>query len=257
MPALAELQALFARGLLDDPDALPAGLFAPGPVPAAAALRVHRNTVFGALAQALALTYPTVAALVGEAFFDGGVAAYAAATPPVEARLAAYGGGFPDFLEAWPPAAGLPCLGDVARFDLAIDRCASAPRLQRLLPLERAVVLSLPVSLVVLELGHPADRIRDAVEAGDDAALAAADLVAPSPCWIAVWRGEGGATARRLGPPAGLFLAELLAGGGADAALARACEAAAVETALLAIQAEVFAAPFAAVLPSPIQDLAP
>ena len=165
--SLAELQALFARGLFDDPDRLPAGLFAPGPVPAAAALRVHRNTVLGALAQALALTYPTVAALVGEAFFDRAAAAFAAEAPPDQARLSVYGGQFPDFLDTWPPAAQIPCLGDVARFDLAIDRCGSSPRSGRRIPLEPAVVLSLPVSLLVLELRHPADRIRDAVESGE------------------------------------------------------------------------------------------
>ena len=88
---------------------------------------MHRNTVFGALAQALALTYPTVAALAGEAFFDRAAAAFATEAPPSEARLSAYGGQFPDFLATWPPAAELPCLGDVARFDLAIDRCGARP----------------------------------------------------------------------------------------------------------------------------------
>lgn len=256
MRALAELQALMAQGLLDDPDRLAAGLFAPGPVPAAVALRVHRNTLFGALAQALALTYPTVLALVGEAFFDRAVAAHVCETPPVEASLSAYGGAFPAFLAAWPPAAGLAWLGDVARFDLAIDRCASASSFERLIPLEPAVVLSIPVSLAVLQLGCPADRIRDAVEAADDAALAALDL-SPQPRWIAVWRGNSGAVARPLSGAAGLFLAGLLAGGDAPAALARACEATPAEAALLAIQSEVFAAPFAAIVQASIQEPQP
>ena len=59
--------------------------------------------------------------------------------------------------------------------------------------------------------------------------------------------------ARRLGPPAGLFLAELLAGGDPEAALARAYEMAPVEAALATIQSDVFAAPFAAILQPPIQ----
>ena len=58
---------------------------------------------------------------------------------------------------------------------------------------------------------------------------------------------------RRLGPPAGVFLAELLAGRDAEAALARAYEAAPVETVLSTIQSDVFAAPFAAILTPPIQ----
>lgn len=249
MPQLAELQALFARALLDDPDRLPRELFAAGPIAAEAALRVHRNTVIGALAKALALTLPTVAALVGEACFDQVAAAYATAHPPAEARLAAYGGQFPAFLETAPQTAGLPYLADVARFDLAIGRAAAEPLAARLIGIEPGIVLSLPVSLAVLNLNHPADRIRDAVEAADEAALAALDL-APAPRALAVWRTEAGASARPLSAPAAAFLAALLAGCSAEEALAQACAAAEPQEALAAIQSDVFAAPFAAVFPT-------
>jgi hypothetical protein len=256
MPQLAELQALMARGLIEDPGQLPRGLFAPGPVAVEAALRVHRNIIFGALSNALALTYPTVAQLVGEAFFDQSVLAYAGARPPVEACLAPYGGDFPAFLESYAPAEGLRYLADVARLDLEIDRSAHAPRAQRLIEIDAAVALATPVSLTVLELRHPADLIRDAVEAEDDDALAALDL-APTPRWLAVWRADAGAAIRPLSPPAGMFLTALLAGGGARGALAGGGAHAGPEPALCAIQAEVFAAPFASILPAVRQEPQP
>lgn len=248
MLRLAELQSLFARGLLDDPDGLPGALFDEGPIPVAAALRVHRNTVLGALAHALALTYPTVAALIGEACFDQVAAACALEHPPAEARLAAWGGAFPEILAASPQTAGLAWLPDVARFDLAIHRAASAPLGTQTVEIEPGIGLAAPASLRILELHYRADQIRDAVETGDEAALAAVDLSA-SLLWIAVWRAEAGATARALSRPAGLFLAALLAGRPSQAALDAAIAAAGEPQALSAIQSEVFAAPFAAVIP--------
>ena len=248
MLLLAELQSLFARGLLDDPDGLPGALFAQGPLPVEIALRVHRNTILGALAQALALTYPTVAALIGEACFDQVAAACALAHPPAEARLAAWGGAFPEVLATSPQTAGLAWLADVARFDLAIHRAASAPLGTRTIEIEPGIGLDAPVSLRVLALHYRADQIRDAVESGDEAVLASVDLSA-SPLWFAVWRTEAGATARPLSRPAALFLAALLADAPAQAALAAAVTAAEEPQALIAIQSEVFAAPFAAVIP--------
>lgn len=248
MLRLAELQSLFARGLLDDPGGLPGALFDEGAIPVETALRVHRNTVLGALAQALALTFPTVAALIGEACFDQVAAACALEHPPAEARLAAWGGAFPEILATSPQTAGLAWLADVARFDLAIHRAASSPLGARTIEIEPGLGLRTPVSLCVLELHYRADQIRDAVESGDEAVLAAVDLSA-SPVWLAVWRAEAGATARPLSQPAGLFLAALLAGRPPQAALEEAIAAAGEPRALPAIQSEVFAAPFAAVIP--------
>lgn len=247
MPALAEVQAAMAQALLSDPASLPSALFASGPVPAAAALGVHRNTVFGGLANALRLTFSTVDALVGEDFFDQAACAYAAFDPPRQARLDVYGDGFPDFLDAYGPASELTYLSDVARLDLAVDRVAAAQDLPlgRLSPIDAAVALALPVSLTVLELRYPANLIRAALADDDEAGLARIDL-APNRRWIAVWRSGEGAMVRHLSLPAGAFLAALVAGRGADQALAAAGPS---DEALLAIQAEVFAAPFAIITP--------
>ena len=72
---LAEMQRDFAQAVLTGQTSGQA--FAPGAVSADAALRIHRNTVMGALTGALRLTYPTVDALVGESFFDQAAAAFA------------------------------------------------------------------------------------------------------------------------------------------------------------------------------------
>jgi len=243
MNALVDIQTRMAGALLTDPDALPADWFASGPVPLAAALQVHRDTVLGALVRALRLTFPTVDALVGETAFDRLAAAFAQAHPPARAHLSAYGEGFPKFLERVGPAAGPPSIGDVARFDLAIDRTIAAPMGDRRIAIDAGVCIVVPASLRALRLDHPADRIRDALDANDNDTVVALER-AQGPYGLAIWRSGDEASVRPLGPPAALFLQALLAGDGADRALATAtgCDP---ERALSAIQTEVFAAPFA------------
>ncbi|PIF28710.1 putative DNA-binding protein [Acidovorax sp. 56] len=83
------------------------------------AFAVYRNTVTKGCIDALQANYPTVCALVGEAWFRAAAHHYAQAHPPQDARLTHYGGGFATFLEHFGPAAELPYLADVAR----LDRC--------------------------------------------------------------------------------------------------------------------------------------
>jgi len=248
VPPLAELQHRMARAILGaDVGGLPP--LAPSPIPAKAAFGVHRNTVLSGLTKALRLTFPTVDALVGEAFFDQAAEAYVADHPPRHARLAVYGEAFPAFLEGYDLAAGLVYLGDVARLDLAIDRALNAPDadVRRHVVIDARVSLALPVSLTVLPLSYPADVIRAALDAGDDEALAAIDLV-PQPRFVAVWRVGREAAVLALGQAAGLFLASILTGAATDEALAAAVAAATPPEALRAIQTEVFAARFAQII---------
>ena len=154
MLSLAKLQRGFAQAVLAG-DA--AGMdFAQGRVSAAAALQVHRNTIIGALVNALRLTYPSVDAVVGEAFFDQAAATFAEHNPPDTARLAGYGEGFGDFLAAHVPS--LPYLPDVARLDRAIDRALSCTAATRRMALDQALRNtlsrnSLPYSLVYGQAG--------------------------------------------------------------------------------------------------------
>lgn len=102
----------FAAALLDPdrppPPGLPARRYA-----------VYRNNVTASLLEALAAAYPAVKALVGPAFFDAAAALFVRAHPPREPLMILYGDDFPDWIAAFPPAAGVPYLADVARLERA------------------------------------------------------------------------------------------------------------------------------------------
>ena len=186
MPPLADLQQDFARAILAG--AMPDVALAPGHVPAADAMRVYRNTVIGALVNALRLTYPSIDALLGEAFFDQAAATFAKAHPPASGRLAGYGEGFIAFLPGHVPS--LPYLADVARLDWAMAPLSLDPRRREGL----------------------------------------------------VWRKGGHVLSRAIRSPAARFVEAMLAGKGADAALAGAM--AASPDAAEIIQTEIFSASF-------------
>ena len=233
MPPLADLQQDFARAILAG--AMPDVALAPGHVPAADAMRVYRNTVIGALVNALRLTYPSIDALLGEAFFDQAAATFAKAHPPASGRLAGYGEGFIAFLPGHVPS--LPYLADVARLDWAMERAAASPDAGIPYALDDRVTLEWPVSLALLTLNFPADEIKAAL--GDDAALATLSLD-PRRREVLVWRKGGHVLTRAIRSPAARFVEAMLAGKGADAALAGAI--AASPDAAEIIQTEIFSA---------------
>jgi hypothetical protein len=84
------------------------------------------------------------------------------------------------------------------------------------------------------------------MEAGDRQAVAG---IAPRPRRLALWRAGAGASVLPLSKPAARFLDELLHGAPAERALACAAVEGDPGSALLAVQAEIFAAPFAVVIP--------
>jgi hypothetical protein len=242
---LAALQARMARALLDG-DGADLDL-APGPITAAEALGLHRNTALYGLVNALRLTYPTVDALVGEAFFDQAALAFVQQQPPRSPCLADYGAQFPAFTTGYAPAQGLPYLGDVARLDRAVAQVAGGLAGQDGIALDLGeAVLVLDASLTLLMLDHPADAIRDAVEAGD-AALGALD-VSPRPTALALWRRGAGAAVRALSPLPAAFLGALLEGRDPEWAIAPLLAQGADPARL---QEEVLAAPFARLAASP------
>ncbi|MFO1247850.1 MAG: DUF692 family protein [Alphaproteobacteria bacterium] len=110
MPSLAEFQFTMAADLLDGGQRT-ARLLPGDSAAVITALRIHRNTVLAGLANALRLTYPTVAWLTGEDFFDQAAVAFAARNPPRGACLSDYGDGFADFLDSYPPASAFPIWG--------------------------------------------------------------------------------------------------------------------------------------------------
>lgn len=78
---------------------------------------VYRNTVIKGCIDALEANYPTVARLVGSAWFRAAALPYVRATPPSSVMLMEYGGDFAEFLAGFAPARELPYLPGVARLD--------------------------------------------------------------------------------------------------------------------------------------------
>ena len=65
--------------------------------------------------------------LVGIPFFNAAVDAFVKAHASTSGDLNAYGEAFGAFLAAYPPAAGLPYLPDVAKLEWAVDEAGRAP----------------------------------------------------------------------------------------------------------------------------------
>lgn len=110
-------QASFAAALLDPERPCPAGLTTWNGSDPAHRFRIYRNNVIVSLIDALADSFAVTQELVGAEFFREMARRYAAARPPHSPVLAFYGADFPDFIEHFPPAGGLPYLADVARLE--------------------------------------------------------------------------------------------------------------------------------------------
>lgn len=118
-PALASLQALFARAVVAGEDEAVLEHLAGDPETARRRLGIYRRAILANQAGALHAAFPVVARLVGEGFFDEAARRYGEATPPASADLNRHGESFPAFLAGYPHAASMPWLGDVARLEWA------------------------------------------------------------------------------------------------------------------------------------------
>ena len=200
---------------------------------------IYRNTVLKGCIDALQANYPTVCRLVGDDWFRAAAALHARAQPPADSRMLLYGADFPQFLQAFAPAADLPYLSGVA----ALDRCWTEAHVAA-----DAVVLepSALASLTPAQLGervlqpHPAarwawfeeqpiytiwQRNRESGDAGGEDSAAAL-----------VWTGEGALLTR---PTAAVRWTALNAGGCAFLdACASGCTLAHAAAAALARQAD-------------------
>ncbi|BAN48848.1 DUF2063 domain-containing protein [Metapseudomonas resinovorans] len=113
------MNATFAKALLDPQMPCPPGLRAWNGSDPARRFAVYRNNVLASLGNALGETFPVVRQLVGEDFFASMARLFLQASPPRSPVLAFYGEGFAKFIAAFPAAASLPYLADVARLELA------------------------------------------------------------------------------------------------------------------------------------------
>ncbi|OZI30778.1 DUF2063 domain-containing protein [Bordetella genomosp. 10] len=158
IPALGARQRAFAEALLDPGLDVPASLTGPDGVSSARRFNVYRNNIVAGLVGALRAAYPAVLRITGDDFFSAMARLYAAREPPASPVMLAYGGTFPDFIQAFPPAASLPYLSDVARIERAWAQAYHAAEGQPadIASFERIDPRALPRLRFVL---HPSVRI--------------------------------------------------------------------------------------------------
>lgn len=176
--ALRDLQAAFAVHVAGHDRADLAAVVAGDSISAEARLRVYRHHVAYSLGSALAATFPTVHALVGEAFFRTMAQGFIGQTLPTQPVLAEYGADFPAFVAGYEPAASLPYLEDVARLDWALNVAFHSPAGRRLtaadlagIAAERlpALQIALPAGAALIGSRYPLDRIWHASQPGASA----------------------------------------------------------------------------------------
>ena len=124
MLALPDTQACMMDALMGRCDgAAAAALLRPTAVPSPLQrLQIYRNNLFESLIAALNAVYPVIARLVGEGFFRQAASAHIRAHPSRSGNLHDFGGEMPGVLRAYPPAASLPYLPDVAALEWAYHR---------------------------------------------------------------------------------------------------------------------------------------
>jgi hypothetical protein len=214
------------RRLLDDADPAATAILADALAPADR-LSIYRNTSRSALTNALRLTYPAVQRLVGESFFAAAADAFITNEPPRAAWLDLYGIGFPEFLQSFPPAAGLLYLPDVARLEHAVGCALHAVDAASLAPLRLASVapsahaslcFAAHPSVSLMSSSYPVDAIWRAVLARDDAAIGAIDL-STGTIRLLIERRDGEIEVARLGEQEWKFAEALFAGQPLSAAL--------------------------------------
>jgi len=253
MLALRDYQRAIAAALLSG-DTASAAMMIDGLRPPIDRLRIHRNTMMIALANALALTYPAVEALVGKDFFSQTARTFVQTEPPRAALLSLYGDAFPDFLGRCEPARALPYLPDVACLEWAVECAARGPADGEAPP--RADIdlggtrLTLAPSLALVSVRYAAaEPIWRAALKQDGDTLSRIDT-APAPAVLAVWRDSDGAEVLPLGLSAAAFVEELLAGGDAESAINAAAAAKPDGDPIAAITKEILPAGFARLTPT-------
>lgn len=113
----AALQPVFADALLDPDKPVPAGVTAHTGERPARRFAIYRNNIVFSLVEALRERFPAVEKIVGREFFSFAARSFVRQHPPRSPLMMQFGENFPDFLNAFEPAAELPYLADVARLE--------------------------------------------------------------------------------------------------------------------------------------------
>lgn len=228
MPGLRDLQAAFAAHLSGVDRADLVALVAGDSIPAAARLDVYRHHVLESLTAALAATFSTVQALVGQEFFRRLARDFVRGCLPTQPVLAEYGAAFSAFIDGYAAVRNLPYLTDIARLDWALAVACQAPLGRCLTVADMSVVPAerLPSMSIVMPQGtaligspYPLDAIWQASQ--PDAAEGTVDLNS-GPCRLLVLRRRHDAAFTTLGAGEEAFLASLIAEGTLEEAAAAA-----------------------------------
>jgi hypothetical protein len=115
----ADVESAFVAAVLDRGLPTPAFLDEAAAPRAARAFEVYRNNYRVNLQEALRVTYPVTAQLVGDEFFAAMINVFVTSRPPRSPVLIEYGGELPAFISQFEPAAAVPYLADVARLEAA------------------------------------------------------------------------------------------------------------------------------------------
>jgi hypothetical protein len=128
------MEARFVAAVLDRNLPAPAFIEKADTLRAAHAFEVYRNNFRVNLQEALRVTYPVTAQLVGNEFFAAMVNIFITSRPPQSPVLIEYGGELPDFINRFEPAETVPYLADVARLEAAWNDAYHAPESHCLQP---------------------------------------------------------------------------------------------------------------------------
>lgn len=141
MPTLRDTQRAFRGSLFDREAPWPDQAIRAAGAPPQKRMDVYRNNVFHSLGEALGDLYPAVRRLVGDGFFAYAANAYLRARPVRQATLITFAEDFPEFIAAFPAAASLAYLADVARLELAWHQAYHAADAE---PIDGAVLRAVP-----------------------------------------------------------------------------------------------------------------
>lgn len=152
------MEAHFAAALLDRALPLPDFLDGVATPRTERGFEVYRNNYGVNLREALLVTYPVTAQLVGEEFFAAMINLFVTRHPPRSPVLIEYGGELPAFIDSFEPAASVPYLADVARLEAAWSTAYHAPEGPSL-PLSALASLSAEALAASGVLLHPSAQV--------------------------------------------------------------------------------------------------